>query len=169
MKKNGFTFIELILYIALVSILASVTVFFITNVTASRVKVKIQEEVMYSARFLSERIGREIRGASAITSLAAGDLCLVMVDPTRNPTRIYLSSGRARIGWGGGGLCSATTNNFDLTSPDIVVNSLGFINLSSGTSKNVDYTISMSGKTVTDRQEWVFDTSLKGSGEIRTN
>jgi prepilin-type N-terminal cleavage/methylation domain-containing protein len=169
MKKNGFTFIELLIYIALVSVLATVSVLFVTNVTSSRVKVKVQEEVMYSARFLSERIGREIRGASAITSLAANDLCLVMVDAARNPTRIYLSAGRARIGWGGGGACSATTNNYDLTGPDITVNSLGFVNLTSGLSENIDYSISISGKNINNRQEWIFDTSLEGSSEIRTN
>ncbi len=169
MKQRGFTFIELLLYIALISILATVSVFFITNVTSSRIKVEVQEEVTYSARFLSERISREIRGASAITSLAANDLCLAMVDSARNPTRIYISAGRARIGWGGGGACSATTSNYDLTSSDMVVNSLNFVNLSTGTSKNVDYTVNISGKTLTNRQEWVFNTNVKGSGEIRTN
>lgn len=169
MKKNGFTFVELLLYIALVSILATVSVFFITNVTSSRIKVKVQEEVMHAGRFLSERIGREIKGASVITSVATNDLCLAMVDAARNPTRIYISSGRARIGWGGGGLCSATTNNYDLTGPDVLVNSLGFTNLSSGTSKNVLYNIDISGQTTTNRQEWTFNTTLEGSSEIRTN
>lgn len=167
MIKRGFTLIEMLLYIALVSGIATASVKFVTDVTAGRVKASVQENVMNRARFITQRIEREIRASSGITSLATNDLCLTMVDAARNPTRIYLVSGVVRIGWGGS--CATSTQTYDLNGTEVTVTGLNFTNLSSGTSKNIKFAPVFTGSTITNRQEWQFTTSMEGSSEIRSN
>lgn len=165
--KAGFTLIEMLLYIAIVAGLATASVIFVTDVTAGRIKASVQERVVYSARYVTERVGREIRGASAVGALSASELCLTMVEPARNPTRIYLSGGVVKIGWGGS--CASPTVTYDLTGPEVSVTGLTFTNLSSGSSKNVKYSLTIEGATNSVRQEWIFSTTVEGADELRTN
>src|SRR3989344_7372816 len=67
--EKGFTLIELILYMALVSIVLTAIVPFAWNIIGGGVKSSAQQEVFSQARFVSERIKYEIRNASGITSV----------------------------------------------------------------------------------------------------
>lgn len=175
MKKNihkneyGFTLIELILYIALVSIFLTGAVLFTWDIVYGRVRSSIQQEANQNLRHVAKRISYEVRNASDINSLASGDLCLASSELSHNPTRIYLDSGLIKISWGGGSIdCSSMINDEALTSSDFEVTDLTFSNQSSGSdSYNIGFSFTI--ENTTDRVEWQTNQTYTGSSEMRSN
>jgi prepilin-type N-terminal cleavage/methylation domain-containing protein len=172
MKKNrGFTLIEMILYILIVSIFLGGVVQLAWNSVYGRVKTQVEEHVNYASRFAGKRILYELRNASGINSVSTNSICLSSADSTRNPTHIYLSGGAIRIGWGGGGVtCAATTNDVLLTGTNVTVPSLVFTNLTSGTlTQHIQFTFTVSSSATSGRQEYVASQSYEGSAELRSH
>jgi len=168
-KARGFTLIEMILYIAIVSIFLGGVVQLSWNSIYGRVKAQVMEHVNYAARFAGKRIMYEIRNASGINTVSVNSLCLASIDSARNPTRIYLSGGAIRIGWGGGSAtCSTTTNDVLLTGSNVVVSNVVFTNLTNGAfSKHIQFTYTVSSSATSGRQEYVWSQSYEGSAELR--
>jgi type II secretory pathway pseudopilin PulG len=168
-RNKGFTFIELILYVGIVSIVISAATLFAWDIIYGRVKSTIQQEVSQNLRFVSQRIMYEVRNASDSNLVAADSICLANSDAERNPTRIYLNSGRVRIGWGGGtSNCTALTHDEPLTSDTIAVTALSFTDLSSGTdSKNIKFSITV--ESTADRKEWLLSETYASAVELRSN
>lgn len=164
-KQYGFTFVELILYMGLVSIFVTAAVIFGWNVILSGAKSNAQQELSQAMRFASERIGLEVRGASSINSLSATSLSLESPDSSRNPTVIDLDSGRIRIGWGVSGLCTAASP-CPLTPADITVSSLTFTDLSQGGSQNIQF--EFTGEFTGDRSEFQANQTITSSSELRS-
>lgn len=163
--KKGNTLIELLLYISIVSGIAMASVMFVTDLIKGRVKSVLQENVAHNARLATRRIGYEIRQATAITSVSATDICLSSPTAGRNLTRIYLSSGRLYLGWGG--TCAGLTTTYPLTSSDVVISSLAFNNATVGATSTIDYSFKISGTNIVGRQEWIYDTTASGSASLR--
>jgi prepilin-type N-terminal cleavage/methylation domain-containing protein len=168
---RGFTLIEMILYIAIVSIFLGGVVQLAWNSIYGRVKAQVMEHVNYAARFVGKRMMYEIRNASAINSLSAGSICLASSDSTRNPTRIYVTGGTIRIGWGGGGTtCATTTNDVALTGTNVTVSSVFFTNLTSGTlTRHIQFIYTITSSAASGRQEYVASQSYEGSAELRSH
>lgn len=164
MKKAN-TLIELIIYIALVSGIGMASIMFVTNLVTGRVKSVLEENVIHNMRLSTRRISSEIRQSSAIISLATTDLCLTTSVPSRNPTRIYLSSSRLYLGFGGS--CASPTDSYPLTSADVSVSDLVFKDSTSGDAKTIDFTYKISGLNTVGRQEWIYDTTASSSASIR--
>jgi prepilin-type N-terminal cleavage/methylation domain-containing protein len=166
-NKDGFTLIELLLYVALVSIFITGAVLFAWDIIFGQAKAEILRTVNQEMRFVSQRIMYEIRNAQDINQASASTLSLSMSQAERDPTIIDLSGGQIRIGIGSGGSCP-TTNPCALTSDQVVVDALNFIDLSSSTdSKNVKFTVEMS--THADRREWQHQQTYTGAAELRSN
>ncbi len=165
---KAFTLIELILYMGLVAIFISGAVLFAWDIIYGSVKANVQLLINEDQRFVSKKIMYEIRNASAINSVAVGDLCLASSTPARNPTRIYLSGGVIKMAWGGGSVnCTAMTNDVSLTSNKVIASALTFTNRSSGIlSNNIEFgfTLSVDGT----RQEWQKTGTFAGSAEVRS-
>ena len=70
--KRGFTLIEMILYIAIVSIFLTGLVYFTWDLIYGRLKSYIQQEVNQNIRFASARIIYEIRNAKSVNSPTSG-------------------------------------------------------------------------------------------------
>ena len=70
-QQSGFTFIEIILYFALVAIVMSAIIPFAWNVIGGSVKSSIQQEVFANARYVSEIIKYEVRNSTGINSVTA--------------------------------------------------------------------------------------------------
>jgi len=68
-RNSGFTLVELILYIALVSIFLTGVIMFTWDILYGRVKSYVQEEVNQNSRFAAKRIIYEIRNASGVNSV----------------------------------------------------------------------------------------------------
>jgi len=169
-SQQGFTLIELILYIALVSIFISGAILFAWDIIYGRVKSQVQQEVNQNLRLANKRIVYEIRNASAINSVDTNKICLASSESARNPTKFYVNSGRLRIGWGGGSSdCTGLTNDEPLTSNQIALSTLTFTDLSTGggESKNIQFTLTVA--SVSDREEWQKTQTYTTAVELRSN
>lgn len=167
---HGFTLIELIIYIALVSIFISGAILFAWDIIYGRVKSGVQREVTQNLRLASKRLVYEIRNASGINSVSTSTISLVMDDSDRNPTVFDVSGGRLRIGYGSSGGCP-TTNPCSLTSDEVTVTNLAFTDLSSsgGESVNIQFTITLESNNPSGRQEWEKSQTYTTSVELRSN
>lgn len=171
-NQKGFTFIEMILYTALMAIFITSLVYFGWNIIFGNIKSNYYQEVTEDLRFAEKRILFEIRNASGINSVAAQSICLSNSDSTRNPTRIYLSSGILRIGWGGGSpTCASLTNDFPLTSNLVNVPSLNFVNLSNlaNTTKNIQFSLTISLNNPSGKSQYQRTQTFESAAEIRSN
>lgn len=169
-KKNGFTLIELILYVALVSIFVTGAVYFAWDIIYGRVKSGVQQEVSQNLRLASKRIIQEIRNAQGVNSIDTSTISLVMQDAARNPTVFDLSNGRLRIGYGSSGSCP-TSAPCTLTSDEVTVTDFTFTDLSSGGGEtiNISFTITLESNNPSGRQEWERSDTFSTSVELRSN
>jgi type II secretory pathway pseudopilin PulG len=169
---QGYTFIELLLYISIITIFISGAIRFAWNIVYGQVKSDVQREVVQNLRLASKRIIYEIRNATSINSIAANEVCLEMYDSTYNPTRIYVDQGRLRIGWGGGGSnCTSTTNDEVLTTNEVIVSDLTFTDLTSPASEsiNVGLNLTIEYSNQSTRSEFEFNQTYTTSVELRSN
>lgn len=145
-NTEGFTLIELILYIALSSIFMTASVIFAWDVVYGRIRSFVEQEVNQNMRLASKRIAYEIRNASEVNSTGTS-LSLAMADSTRNPTVIDVSGGRIRIGYGSSGSCPTTSPCF-LTDNLVTTSGLSFTDFSSSPNSlhvRFSFTISKTG------------------------
>ncbi len=163
-SSKGFTFIELILYMAIMTFIISSLVPFAWNIIGTGAKSATQQEVFSSARYVSERIKYEIRDASGINSVAATSISLSNSNAAKNPTIIDLSGGKIRVKYG----ASSAVN---INSTDTTVSSLAFTNYTSGDNKtkNIQFTFTLQSNYSTTRQEYIETTSIRGDAEVRSN
>lgn len=164
MKQKGFTFIELILYIAILTIILSSLVPFAWNVVGTSVKSMVQQEVNTNARYISERIKFEIRNASGINSVSATSISLSTSTPVTNPTIIDLSGGNIRVTQG-------AESPFNLNSTNTVISSLTFVNYTSGDNKtkNIQFTFNIAASFGPARQEYQDSAVYESAAEVRSN
>ena len=162
--KAGFTFIELILYISIVTIMLSALVPFAWNIIGAASKSNTEQEVFSQARFISERIKYEIRNSTGINSVTAPSVSLATSVPATNPTVIDFASGNIRIKQGAGAVVV-------LNSPDVVISGLAFTNNTSldNKTKNISYVFTLSANYGSTRQEFVETTTIRSSAEVRSN
>lgn len=162
--ERGFTFIELILYISIVTIMLSAIIPFAWNVIGSGTKSSAEQEVFSQARYVSERIKYEIRRASGITSVAATSISLTNFSPDTT-TVIDLSAGKVRINKNGTGVVN-------LNSDDTNVTSLVFTDYTSvdNKTKHIQFTFTIDDAYGSSRQEYnVPAVTIESSAEVRSN
>lgn len=162
--QKGFTLIEIILYIAIVTIMLSALVPFAWDIIGGASKSNTEQEVFSQGRFISERIKYEIRNSAGINSVSATSISLVNSVPASDPTVIDLSNGNIRIRQGVG-------TAVNLNSPDITASALTFTNNTSADnkSKNISFQFSLNASYGSARQEFMETTTIRGSGEVRSN
>lgn len=131
--NQGFTLIELILYIALVSIFISGAIFFAWDLVYGRQKAFTKQTVNQSARIAMSRIAYEIRRTQAINSLTATSIEL---ENGTNDTTISLNSDIIELTTDG-------TGPYDLTSDQVSVTDLSFTDLSSTDENSQDILVSL--------------------------
>lgn len=171
MKKfsSGFTFLELLIYIAIVTVVLSSLVQFAWSVIGNGIKSNTEQEVYAAARYVSERIKYEIRNANGINTGTSvfgtnpGTLSLIQ-DAPNDPTIINVVGGKVQIKRG-----AATAVN--LHSNDTIVTDLTFTNYTSvdNKTKHIAFTITIQSNYGSVRQEYQETISLRSSAEIRSN
>ena len=72
LRQSAFTLIEVILYVAIVSIMATTIMLFSIQIVQVRGEAQFDREVNENLRFAMDLITREIRDASAVTSVPSG-------------------------------------------------------------------------------------------------
>lgn len=172
MKKinSGFTLIEMLIYIAITMIFITGVTNFGLNIIYGRVKTRNYQSVTQNLRIAEKRILFEIRNASGINSVAAQAICLSNSDVTRNPTRIYLSGGVVRIGWGGGSpTCASLTNDMTLMDNLVTATSLNFVNLSATNTKNIQFSLTLTAVNPSGKAEFARTQTFESAAEVRSN
>src|SRR5579864_3811602 len=91
--QDGFTLIELILYIGIVTIMMSALIPFAWNIIEGGVKSSTKQEIFTQAQYVANRITFEIRNASGINSVSPNQISLSTATPATNPTIISLTAG----------------------------------------------------------------------------
>ncbi len=169
-QKSGFTFIELIIYIALLSIFLTGSILFTWDVIYGSAKSNVEQEVHYNLRHAVARVSYEIRNASGIQTFSNTQICLRSTDPGHDPMRIFINNHRLNIAWGGGN-CNSETYTMPLTSSEVRVTGLTFTNLSSADlkSKHIAFSITIEYASLGTRKEFNLSRTYEGSAEIRSN
>lgn len=126
MKNHGFTFIEFIIYVAIVAAILVLITGFFWNITFGNIKETSYQEVQQNGRFVLTKITQEAKKATGITSPAnSGEtsvsLSLSMADGST--TTFDVIDGKLRITQG-------TSGPYELTSDQVIVSNLQFTNLS---------------------------------------
>ncbi|KKQ98559.1 MAG: hypothetical protein UT24_C0009G0059 [Candidatus Woesebacteria bacterium GW2011_GWB1_39_12] len=158
--SRGFTLVELILYIAIVTMFMTGVIYFTSDIVYGRVRSQVHQEVNQNMRLAVKIIMYEIRNASGVNSVSASSISLASTDAGRNPTVIDrdVSSGRLRIGYGG--------NQYFLTSNKVTVTALNFTDFSTAGSTNVRFSITI--EATGDRQEFQKSETYETSVELRS-
>src|SRR3989338_8137444 len=100
-NQRGFTLIEILLYMALSTILVVLIGGIGANVFSGFVKVKAAEELRYNTQFVTEKIRSLVSQAESISAPVAGEsstsLTLRMSDVSQDPTVIEGGDGRGAV------------------------------------------------------------------------
>lgn len=168
-EERGVTLMELIIYVAIFMIFVTGVVSFGVQLIGVRVKAKVQQEVIFNSRMISDRIALEIRNASAINSVSANSISLAYLDATRNPTIIAKSGNRLTIGWGSGAPCPTSSPCF-LTSSNTSVGSVIFTNMSDGGGKSasIKYSFTINNINTNGGSNWNYSQTINGNAEIKS-
>ncbi len=165
-NNRGFTLIEMILYVAICSaLLLSLSVMF-SYLLSSRVKGQAVTEVNQQGSFVMHLLTSTIRNAKSIDvplmGTSATSLSVTAQSPAISPTLISVSSSTLFIREAGG-------VSIPLTSSRISVSSLLFENVSSASStdKIIRITYTLSYRSGSGRQEYVYVKTFTGSATLR--
>lgn len=124
--QRGFTLIELLLYISMAVLMLAFLGGIGVHVLSSRVKAHAQEELLYNAQFITQKLQGEISSASAITLPVQGAtgviLSLVQNDTEGTPLLFEVVDGRLRMQEG-------VSEPVFISTEDMVVESLEFANV----------------------------------------
>lgn len=158
--QSGFTLIELILYIALVSIFISGAIFFAWDVIYGREKVFQQQMIEQNGRAALSRVAYEIRRAKDIQSVAGNQIVL---DNDSSTTTIFLLEGAIQIITEGAG-------PYELTSNQVKVTSLSFTDLTSSNkdTKGIAVNLTLSQAQTAVSAELTAQTTMSVSVELNS-
>ncbi len=132
---SGFTLVELIVYISLITLFLTGAILFSWDVIYGREKSFRTQVVQQSARIAMAKIAYAITEAKAVQSISTNQL--ILINYSGPNTVVDLTTGKIQIDSGSGPI--------DLTSNQVIVTDLIFTNLSDPTtdSKNVKVKIVM--------------------------
>ena len=167
-NRKGFTLIELVVYLALVSGILVTATSFAWNIINSRTKAFAVQEVAQNGRFISERLVQVVHQAMEITEPRPGEsserLLLTMRESADDPTEFIFSDGRLFMVRDGG-------EPLAMSSDQVFVKSLRFVNLSpsNAKSKNLKIMIELEHVNPENRQEWQAAETFITAVELRDN
>lgn len=167
MNNKGFTLIELILYMAIITIVMSALIPFAWNMIEGSAKSSVEQEVSSQARYVSERIKYEIRRASGITSVGATSISLTNFSPDTT-TIISLSGGKMQINKNGAGVVN-------LNSDDTIITTVGGViftdyRSADNKTKHIQFGFTIDDNYTGSRQEYNAPAmTIEGSTELRSN
>ena len=132
-RRQGFTLVELLIYLAITGAIAVSLVQFSLSISNARSKTFVAQEVQANARMVMEVMRRKIKMASGVNLGSSsfgsdpGALSLAMVDGTNDPVVLALDEDDGRLQMTEGG--EATVY---VTSDQVKVTNLVFTDLTAG-------------------------------------
>ncbi len=165
--RSGFTFIEILLYVVIVSVIFGAIVAFIDVALRSRVRHEVVGEVERGGNAAMSVIAQAIRNARSVTSPAASStatsLTIVMPDANISPTVFDLFDGAIRMSMRG---LSTTT----ITSSRLTASSISFTNLSrTGTPGSIRFQFVLDYANPDGIPEYTFSDHFIGGASLRNN
>lgn len=160
-KKNGFTLIELIFYIALFSVFF-VSLFLVLNIFyENKNKNSVTIEVEQQGLLISQVISQEIRNSQSIISPTIGDnsssLSLQSFDVSRSPIVFYLDSGAVILSENGSVIDNLNSNR-------IIVSNLNFVNNSIVDNiQGISFSFTVSYKNNSGKKQYEYNKDFFGS------
>ena len=168
MSNKGFTLIETLIYIAIIGGIVVSFVGFTLNISKSRQKTFVMQEVQANARVALEAISHAVQSGSGINKSASvfdsdpGKLSIVVSNSALNPTVIDLSTDD--------GVLQITEGNgvkMPITSNIVRVTNLSFTDLSSGSAReNIKIGLTISFATSIDAG-YQYSQSLETAVSVR--
>lgn len=164
LREKGYTLIELLLYIIILSSLLVPLTMFFGMTTEARVKSQSISEVNDQAIAAMDYMTQTIRNATSITAPAAAasgaSLTLVVPTGSLSPTIFSLNGSALQVKEGTGA-------NIPLTSSDVQVANLTFKNLTrSGTSGAVQIGFTVSRANGGNRNEFDYQKTFTSTAEV---
>ena|SRR3989344_3643035 len=151
--KKGFTFVELLLYTAIVGTIFSSLVPFAWEVIGGGARSAVDQEVDSNARLIMERIKSEVRNAK---NISVSQMSLTITEQDLSTTVIDLSGGNIRL------------DAVNLNSADTLVTDLVFTDFSSAATKQVQIRFTIISNIGQGRQEYGQSVILESSVEVRS-
>jgi type II secretory pathway pseudopilin PulG len=151
-QKDGFSLVELLIYIAILGAVSGIAVSILTTVTKTQIRESALINVSGQIEFITQTIQRLVTDSSLINidaGIASSTLTLRMPELVNDPTLIYLSNGKIYVQ-------QETNPAQSITSADVNVDSLQFKKISQAPGKDtvqIDIAISAvqqaAGRTIT--------------------
>lgn len=91
--EKGFSMIELLIYVSILSVLSLIFVGVLTNLSFSWTRSKVESEVQQNIRIAIETISQTVRNASRITAPSAGSSGSSLTAIVNGQTVVYSLSG----------------------------------------------------------------------------
>lgn len=164
-KHQGFTLIELVLYIGIVSIILTTVTSLLIAIFSARSKSQTVSEVEQNGNVAIQIISQVLRNATSINTPTQGNsgssLSINVTDSAKSPTVFDISNGVLRITEG-------TSQPVNLTSNRITVSNLTVKNLSAGSSfqtAKVNFTVSYINPS--GRNEYTYQENFYFSGTLK--
>lgn len=164
-SQQGYTLIELLLYIAMIgTLLGAVTIFFSVT-TDARIKNQSISEVNDQGAFIMDSITQVVRNATSISGPAVGasgsQLTVAVPTASLSPTIFSVSGGVLQVKEG-------TANAVALTNSEVQVTSFSVTNLSrSGTKGVVQINFTLSRLNSSGRNEYDYQRTFTTSAGLR--
>lgn len=171
--QKGMTYIEVLVYVFILSIILLAFGYFAVNLLYDRTRGTAQTETREVSRLAMERIIREIERAKsvrtasstfgqnvALTANGGKLLSLQMASSTLDPTEFSVLNNMLYIKQG-----SATAS--PMTPTTVRVSQLQFENLSVGKARNIDVVLSVNVSGTTAGPGSTVTSTLRSAGELR--
>lgn len=163
---QGFSLVEVVLYIALASVMLLALSLFLTFLLSSRVKNQSIADVNQQGLQVMQLVTQSIRNAKSVDSPSIGatstSLSLTMFDPLLSPTVFDSINGVIYVKEGMG-------SNIPLTNSHVIVSGFLFQNISgaSSTDRIVRLSFTIDHKNPSGRNENSFTKDFIGSATLR--
>ena len=163
--KQGFTLVEVLLYVIILSAMTLTISVLLFLIFQSRVKGQTIAEVEQNGQRIMQIVTQTIRNADSITSPAIGtsasSLTLVVPTGAKSPTIFDLSGSVFRVKEGVG-------TNIALSNSRVVVSGLSFYNTSrTGTPGVIKIQFTLSHLNPSGRNEYNYSETFYGSATLR--
>ncbi len=165
MHKKGFTFIELLVYIAIITVLLTMIISLYFALARSRQKQQSTMEVEQQGYAAMSILTQTIRNAQTVSTpsptASSSSLALVTYTASTSPTVFRLTASSLEITEG-------SSTPVWLTSPQVVVSNLLFLNLAASTTEgSVRIQFTISHATTSDRYDTNYSTTFYGTATVR--
>lgn len=165
-KNKGFSLVETLLYVTIVSMVLFSIVFLLSFLTSTRVKNATIYDVNSQGAYVMQLMVNTVRNADSIdfplASATSSTLSLTVSDGMLSPTVFDVASGTLRIKEG-------ASNPIPLTNSHVTVSSLTFQTIAPASSvdKTVKVSFTISYNNPNNRGEMEFIQTFSGSATLR--